>query len=109
MTVYEIPLSPQPQKLTISLAGVQYNLTVKYNSALSGLVKDPCWVLDIADINDVPIVRGIPIVTGADLLEQYGYLNLGGQLVAQTDHSVDAVPTYTNLGLQGHLFFLIDP
>lgn len=65
-----------------------------------------CWVADIADINGNPIVSGIPLVTGADLLEQFGYLRLGGQLLAQTDHDTDAVPTFTNLGKEGHMYFL---
>lgn len=100
---YEIPLSPMAQKFGITLAGVAYNLTVSWNNASTG-----GWVLDIADSNDVPIVSGIPLVTGCDLLEQYEYLNLGGKLEVQTDSDLFAVPTFSNLGVQGHLYFLTD-
>lgn len=68
-----------------------------------------CWVLDIYDVNDVPILQGVPLVCGADLLEQFAYLGLEGQLLAQTDHATDTPPTYDNLGLAGHLYFLPVP
>ncbi len=46
------------------------------------------YVLDIADANGKPIVQGIPFVTGADLLAQYAYLGIGGQLIVQTDYDL---------------------
>lgn len=101
MTPYEIPLSPVPQSFTIDLGGTTYNLTVTYNGMSS------TWVLDIADINGVPVLQGVPIVTGCDLLGQFGYLNFGGALVAQTDHDPDAIPTQANLGITGRLFFVV--
>ncbi len=79
MTAYEIPLSPKPQTFAIQLAGVNYQLTLTWNDALI------CWVLDVADANNVPIVLGIPVITGLDLLAQYRYLGFGGSLVVQTD------------------------
>lgn len=99
-TAYEIPLAPGPQRLTISLGGVQYRLTVKWN------VQAQIYILDIADLNGVPILSGVPIVTGADLLAQYEYLGFGGQLIAQTDFDVDLPPGFTNLGTTGHLYWV---
>jgi hypothetical protein len=46
------------------------------------------------------------LVTGADLLEQFGYLDLGGAFIVQTDHDIDAVPTFANLGTAGRLYFV---
>lgn len=100
---YEIPLSPQAQKFAIALGGVTYNLTVKWNNAPQG-----GWILDIADQNDVPLVGGIPLVTGADLLAQYDYLGFGGKLLVQTDYDAFATPTFTNLGTQCHLYFFVE-
>jgi Domain of unknown function (DUF6983) len=102
-TAYEVPLTPaSPTTFTIPLAGVTYTLTVKWNPV------NAYWVLDVADSSGtVPIVGGIPLVTGADLLEQYGYLSFGGQLICQTDFDVTAPPTWSNLGTTGHLFFLV--
>ena len=100
-TPLEIPLIPSTaQTFTITLVGVTYTMTVHWCAPSS------CWVLDIADQNAVPIVSGIPIITGADLLAAYGYLGIGGQLIVQTDYDVDAVPTFDNLGDTSHLFFL---
>lgn len=65
-----------------------------------------CWIVDISDVDGNAIVHGISMVTGADLLEQYGYMRFGGQLVAQTDAFPDAVPTFDNLGTEGRMFFL---
>jgi hypothetical protein len=101
MTAFEIPTQPTPQRFTITLGGVDYRVTQKWNKVIS------CWAIDIADSGDVPILSGVPLVTGADLLEQFTYLGIGGQLVAQTDHDADAVPTFDNLGSTGHLYFVL--
>ena len=101
MTAYEIPLSANPQTLSVNLAGAYYNLTVKWNA------QNTSWVLDIADSNNNPLVQGIALVTGADLLEQYAYLGIGGQLQVQTDSDTFAVPTIDNLGTDSHLYFIV--
>lgn len=99
--VFEIPLSAAPQKFTVQLNKITYSMTVRYLDVDQG-----GWVLDIADINDVPMVGGIPLVTGADLLAQYGYLDIGGQLFVQSDADPDSVPTFENLGSTSHLYWL---
>lgn len=100
-TVNNIPLIPAPQTFNITLGTVVYKLTVKWN------VPAQAWVLDISTPSGTPILSGVPLITGADLLEQYEYLNFGGALYAQTDNAPDAVPTYTNLGSDGHLYFVV--
>jgi hypothetical protein len=97
-TYYEIPLSPQPQTFTIALAGTTYGFTVVWN------IPNSSWMINIADSSGNPILSGIPMVTGADLLAQYSYLDFGFQLVAQTDNSPNTVPTFDNLGTTGHLY-----
>lgn len=100
MTAFEVPLSPKAQSFAISLLGVTYNLTFTWNAP------SQAWLVSIADVNNVPLVDSIPLVTGADLLAQYGYLGIGGKLIVQTDNDPAAVPTYANLGSTGHLFFV---
>jgi len=100
-TTYEIPLSPTPQTFSILLAGISYQLTVRYTDAPMG-----GWLLDIADQNGDNILCGAPLVTGHDLLEQYAYLGIDGQLIVQTDADPDAVPTFNNLGVESHLYFV---
>lgn len=102
MTPYEIPLSPEPQTLSISLAGKTYFLSLAFNRAGS------YWVLDMADEDRVPLLTGVPLVTGLDLLEQYSYLGIGGSLIVQTDFDADAVPTFENLGVTGRLYFVVE-
>jgi len=85
------------------MAAVNINYSVAWNQAAS------CWVIDISDSSGNPLVQGIPLVCGADLLGQYGYLGLGGELIVQTDNSPDTPPTFTNLGASGHLYFFSTP
>ncbi|MGI4812798.1 MAG: phage baseplate plug family protein [Janthinobacterium lividum] len=98
MTAYEIPLTPEPQTFGISIAGVTYTFTVIWNAA------NVSWILDIADASGNPILSGIPMVTGADLLEQFAHLNFGFQLICQTDNAPSVVPTFADLGITGHLY-----
>lgn len=97
---YEIPLDPNSQRLSIDLAGVTYNLTVIWNRVSN------CWVLDIADQYNAPMLQGVPIVTGCNLLEPYRYMGFNGGIMAITDSDPDAVPTYANLGSTGRVYFV---
>ena len=103
MSVYEIPLTPSPQQFTIQLAGVTYTMRVRWIDSVTG-----GWCLDIGDADNNPILSGVMLVTGADLLEQYAYLGFGGKLGVQTDNDLNAVPTYTNLGVNSHVYFVTD-
>lgn len=102
-TAYEIPLSAEPQTFNIPIGGTTYGFNVQWNIA------NASWVIDISDASGNPIVSGIPMVTGVDLLEQFGYLGFQFQLVAQTDNSPDTVPTFDNLGTTGHLYAVTNP
>lgn len=99
-TPSEIPLGPAPRRLSITLAGVSYQLRTRWCDPMAA------WALDILDANGVDVLDGIPLVTGVDLLEQFGYKNFGGQLIAQTDNAKDSPPTLDNLGTTGHLYFV---
>lgn len=102
MTVrpYEIPLDPKAVVFAITLGNNDYSMQIVWNPI------SMCWVLDIADGSDVPLVQGIPLITGADLLAQYAYLGFGGGLVVTTDDGV-GVPTFEGLGVSGHLYFTV--
>lgn len=98
---YEIPLTPQAQTFGVTLAGKAYQMTLTWRDApaLNG-----GWVLDIADQNGDVLLQGVALVTGADLLAQYGYLGFGFQLYVQSDGDPMAVPTYESLGVSSHLY-----
>lgn len=97
MKYLEIPTKPSPQQFTIALAGTRYQLRL--------LWRDGGWVLDILSDAGEPILCGVAVVTGVDLLEPYPDLGLGGALYAGTMGDIDAPPTFENLGSNGKLFF----
>lgn len=101
MTPYEIPLTPQPQNFLISLAGVTYSMAVRWCEPASA------WTIDIRDAEEQPLLTGVSLVTGTDLLGQHKHLGIGGQLVVQSDVELDRVPDFGSLGIAGHLYFLV--
>jgi len=100
MTPFEIPLSPAPQTFSIPLNGIDYQLTLHWNKASQN------WVLNIDDANGAAVAHGLPLLTGTNLLDQYEYLGIGGALVVQTDSAVDDVPSFSELGVTGRLYFV---
>ncbi len=98
---YLIPLNSTPQQFQITLAGVDYTLTVKWNDI------GQSWILDIADVDEVPIAACIPLITGADLLSGLAYLGIGGQLFVYTNQGLfpNEVPNLDNLGVDSNLYF----
>jgi hypothetical protein len=100
-TAYLVPLVAQNQNFDISLGGTTYHFRVYWSNASNA------WVIDIQDSQQNDLITGIPLVTGCDLLEQYGYVGINGALVVQSTTDPDEVPTQTSLGSTGNLFFLI--
>lgn len=101
MNAFEIALTAQPQRFSVTLNGVLYKLQCYWNTV------SLAWVLDILTVDDVPFIMGIPLVTGDNLLGQYEYMGIGGALIVQTDSDLDAVPTFDNLGEAGKLYFVV--
>jgi len=100
---FQIPLQPStPQSFSIQLSGVTYTLSFVYRNDANM----PGWFMDIADSGGTPIVQGLGVVTGADLLAQFGYLNFGGKLIGQTTSDPDALPTFDNFGTDFQLYWV---
>jgi hypothetical protein len=99
--VFEIPLLSIPQKFQITIDGSRYQFDVWWCWPVE------CWMVNLiaADTN-AQLLMGFPLVTGADLLQQYRYLGLPGQLIVQTDADVLAAPTFDNLGQLAHLYYV---
>lgn len=122
---FQIPLITSPQSFSIQLAGVPYNMRLIFCGAnvgpvdLLGQEADTSttfdennvggWILDISDQDNVPILCGVPLVTGIDLLYQYVYLNFGGALVVTTQGDPDVPPTLTSLGTSSVIYFVTFP
>lgn len=97
--VYEIPLQAKNQRLSVTLRGVVYRLAVNWRNAAA------TWFLDIADGNGNPLLQGLALVSGCDLLHQHQEVGLGGQLVVALDAGTLA-PTFDNLGSAAHVLFV---
>lgn len=98
---YLIPLTNTPQQFEITLAGVIYTLTVKWNDSA-----DAGWMIDIDDSSGNSIADGLPLVTGTDILAGLGYLGIGGSLYILTNGANPFdVPTLDNLGTDSNLYF----
>lgn len=102
MTAYEIPLSPAPQTFLIGLGSRQVRMTFKWNDVAGH------WVLDLEEPTGEPIIMGIPVVTGVDLLAPYGYLGFDGQIIVQSQANIDDIPTFETLGGDGLVFYLLE-
>jgi hypothetical protein len=100
-TITQLPLQNTLQTFSITLSGTVYNLTLIYRNIDQG-----GWVLDIADVNNTPILQGIPLVTGVNLLSKYKYLGFVGGLYVQTTSDPDTVPTFDNLGIDGQVYYV---
>jgi hypothetical protein len=101
----EIPTShSRPFSERVTLQGITYTLVFRWNTVAS------VWTVDFnGDDGVTPILRGIPLLTGCDLLEQFAYLPLGAHLILTVmtigpGLSPDTVPGFNNLGLDGHLY-----
>ncbi len=99
----EIPVQPFPVRFQIVLDGVTFIMQTYYRDA-----PEAGWMMDIegAASGDV-FARGIPLITGADLLEQYKYL-FSGQLWVVSEGADDSVPTYDSLGVKHRLLYGIE-
>jgi len=106
-TIAEIPtLSGQPFSENVTWDGVAYALQFHYNSSIQA------WMLDIFDTTGTPLLVGLALVTGCDVLEQFGYLPLGAHtaitvMTIGPGISPDTVPNFTNLGTDGHVYLVM--
>lgn len=100
MDIQEIPLTADNQLFSIVLAGKTYRMSI--------LWRDLYWILDLLDEQSNPIISGIPLVTGAELLAQYAYLGLGFKLVMVCDDPAQDYPSKTDLGSRSHLLVLTE-
>jgi hypothetical protein len=63
---FEIPLTNDPsQKLELELNGIRYFLSVQFNFN-SGI-----WLFKIADSEEQPIIEGLPLTLGNNILEPF--------------------------------------
>jgi hypothetical protein len=100
-TTYEFPLRPEAQQIRIQLGEADYVVRFGW-----GDTPDGGWFIDIADADAVPIVRGLALTAGENVLQQFNYLGIAGEIRVQTDGDDLVEPTYANLGSNGKVLFI---
>jgi hypothetical protein len=78
------------QTFNTSIKGVNYNFSIIWRGTQ--------YCLNLLDTNKNPIITGIALVPGMDLLGPYQYLNLGFGLSVSTTSDPTHEMTYTDLG-----------
>lgn len=99
MAIREIPLQPLPQQFRVTLGEKQLQMVTRWRDA-----PEAGWTLDICTSEGVPLIAGMMLVTGANLLAQYQHIVPGLLFVASDVHPWDA-PTFENLGVGSHLYY----
>lgn len=92
--IYEIPTTNDPsQEFTCEIDRVSYLFRIRLN------VRGDVWTLDVNTSDDAPIVLGLPLVMGADLLATERFARGMLFLVDYTGRGND--PTGDNFGNYG--------
>lgn len=100
MSTQIVPLNTAPNQtftvqLTVDGSPLTLNLTLSY-SAMSGW-----WQLGIANAQNTVLVAAVPLVTGwypcANLLAQYGYMQIGSAYLLNTGSSSVDYPGINDL------------
>ena len=99
MAIVEIPTQPKPQRFSILLGDRNVQLSLRWRDS-----PEAGWTLDINELNGDGIIRGIPLVTGVNLLAQYQHI-ITGTLFVMSDVDAWATPTLDGLGSTGHLYY----
>lgn len=99
---FELPLKPVPMNFTVRNSREQiYKFSTQYREA-----DETGWILDIDDGHTgEPMVHGIPLVTGLDLMWQYNYLDQNFHLIMQCADG-RTTPTAQSLGVEDKLIMV---
>jgi hypothetical protein len=91
--IYKIPLNGGPERFSITVEGVTYRMRLTYaNVGRAG------WTLDIGDEGGEPIVCGLRLLPGQDLLAQHKHLGINCQLFVKNTEEEYLPPSYAGLG-----------
>ena len=95
MAIYEIPLQAGNQKFNVTLGKAIFKLRLIY--------RIDQWYLDILDTSEKPLITGLLLCPGIDLLEQYKHVINGSLYVANFEQ--DEVAKYGYLGSKIKLYY----
>ena len=95
MAIYEIPLRSGNQKFNVNLGKSIYKLRLIY--------RIDQWYLDILDTSEKPLITGLLLCPGIDLLEQYKHVINGSLYVVNFEQ--DEIAKYGYLGSKIKLYY----
>lgn len=95
MAIYEIPLNTGNQKFNISLNKKLYKFQLIFRAGQ--------WVLDILDTAESPLVTGLPLVMGVNLLGQHQHIMRGNLAVLNSNKS--ETQSFGNIGSNIKLYW----
>lgn len=93
--IYEIPLNYGNQKFNIKLGTAQYKLQLIYRAEQ--------WYLDIFDTAENPLIAGLPMLVGDNLLAQHQHIIKGALYVLNTNE--DESQAFSDLNTRIKLFW----
>lgn len=93
--IYEIPFNNGNQKFNIRLGSVQYKLQLIYRTEQ--------WYLDIFDTAENPLIVGLPMLVGDNLLVQHQHIIKGALYVLNTNE--DESQAFSDLGTNIKLYW----
>ena len=99
MTVYSIPLYSGAQQFQVSLEDRTVQIRLIWREAEGG-----GWIMDLLETDGTPILAGLPLRCGQNLLEQYQYLGLG-KMMCLIDGDDSRDPTYEDMGSTLQLYW----
>ncbi|WP_269914789.1 phage baseplate plug family protein [Acinetobacter sp. HY1485] len=88
MSYFNIPLMATNQRFNVSLGTTTYKLQLIYRVNK--------WFLDIFDTQNTPLICGLPVVMGDNLLIQHQHIISGSLLVMNTNENEQQ--NFTDLG-----------
>ena len=93
---YVIPLTLDPDqnfKCTIPVNNLNLSLffRVRFNTIAN------YWTLSVSDSKGNILIDNIPLVTGVDLLGQFGYMGIGSAMIINTGNASTDSPIDTNI------------
>lgn len=99
MSISEIPLTADNQRFMVQLGGRWLRFTLLWRDEAG-------WVVDISNENNNRLISGVPLITGADLLEPYRHLGFSGELRVFLDDEATLAPGKNSLGTRSHLVYI---
>lgn len=102
MATQEFPLLPATaQEMTITLGTKEYTVRFAWCATPEG-----GWFMDMYDLALEPMIRGLPLVAGVNVLQQFDYLQIPGEIRVQVDEDTLIEPTFENFGTTGKVVFI---